>query len=353
MNFKKCKRTKALAITSLILSLMFAISMSACAAVRVDEGNQSNETVVTDDTSRGEMTATPGEEGNAGINFSVEPIAPDGYGGYEISPQAESAYTVTATVTDENGNTPASIQAVTYKLTWADDGYRYGEDPDYYDNAFVSMTVDGTSATVACLQAFEVQIILTCTSQIDPTKKATVTFDYRKRLDTLLIDCFGNENLTVSNGDTVNVDFPLFTGGTALSSRTEFTENWLSFNAYNYGSGTVGGKDLSEVYVSIRLTSAFQSALRKTSTYSGAAMNSISETKTGSSMYGQVYSLYTVLIETLPKINAPNFSMYKYIRDDFLSALKETTEHLEVYLEISDSALTMIRRFKINFVYPG
>lgn len=321
----------------LFISCVFAIVLGGCITAKDDEA----ETI---DSIQG-----------SGVKCTAREIATDEYAEYGISPQSESAYTVTATVMDAEGNSPAELQLVDFALSWADGGEYYGEDPDYYDNGWVSMTVDGTSCTVECLQAFEVQIILTCTSQVDPTKKVTVTFDYAKRLDTLLIDCFGNGNQTVSNGDTVDVNFPLFTGSTPLSSRTELTENWLSLNAYNYGSGTVGGKDLSYVNVYIGPTNTFQSALRKTSTYSGSAViSSIIEKKTGSSMYGQLYSLYTLLIEILPKLNAPNYmGANKVYREEFLSALKETTEHLEVRLQVANSITTSVITFKINFIYEG
>jgi hypothetical protein len=108
----------------------------------------------------------------------------------------ENVYTITATVKDINGNALIQYQDVTYSMAWAT--AKSDKVTDY-----VTMTTNGTSATFTCLQPFDTQIVVTCTSNQVTSISATATLDYYQRMETLSdsSDTWEHVGYTLENGE--------------------------------------------------------------------------------------------------------------------------------------------------------
>lgn len=160
-----------------------------------------------------EDTPPEQEEGGAiitegeshGMKLMSTRIAPEDYDEYGISPMAETAYQLTATITPDN----ATNKAVDWAVAWVTsshsgniegraDGWVDGEDePDEVtDYVTVTPTSDGAlTATVECLQAFDTQVCVTVTSRDNTSVTANATVDYTQKLESVK-STFGSTVLT-------------------------------------------------------------------------------------------------------------------------------------------------------------
>lgn len=161
------------------------------------------------------------EEGESnGIKLMSAKISPENYDEYGISPMADTAYQLTATITPEN----ATNKAVDWTIAWA--GYGHHDDPnagggifesvsaqseDYWadgktvtDYVTVTPTSDGAlTANVECIKDFGEQVRVTVTSRDNTAVKANATVDYTQKLQSVK-STFGSTVL--SNGMTKSFD---------------------------------------------------------------------------------------------------------------------------------------------------
>ena len=156
----------------------------------------------------GGAVITEGE--SSGIKLMSAKIAPENYADYGISPMAETAYQLTATITPAN----ATNKAVDWTVTWVggrehDGGSSEGssdwsEGKTVTDYVTVTPTSDGAlTANVECLQAFGTQVRVTVTSRDNTAVKANATVDYTEKLSSVKAT-FGSTVLT--NGMTKSFD---------------------------------------------------------------------------------------------------------------------------------------------------
>lgn len=213
-------------------------------------------------------------EGNNGIKLSKTAIARAQYEEYGISPQAESAFTITATVNDTNGLSPDYIQFVEYAMTWKTE--KSANITDYID-----MSVSGATATFTCKQGFDTQIIVTCTSVITPGVQATATLDYAKRLQGIYFSDSGKvkenpyedeyysiHNETpelITDGGTVS-GISLPTAGSLPNSDYGIAGMWNNCkfkftNSAQYGIGTIDN-EITETAVTVELAESLATAIR-------------------------------------------------------------------------------------------
>ena len=108
-----------------------------------------------------------GECEGKGIRLTGAVIARADYAANEVSPLAETAYTVTVTPT------PADAHD-TYAWTSTDD-----------ESVKLTPSNGGKTCKVECLKAFAAQITLTCTSENNPDITARLTVDYVKRISSV------------------------------------------------------------------------------------------------------------------------------------------------------------------------
>ena len=130
-------------------------------------------------------------EGN-GIKLMSVKISPENYAEYGISPLADTAYQLTATIVPEN----ATDKTVDWAIAWAVPPQHSGgtigdEDPGSVwamgktvtDYVTVTPTSDGAlTANVECLKDFGAQVKVTVTSRDNSEVKANCLVDYTQKL---------------------------------------------------------------------------------------------------------------------------------------------------------------------------
>ena len=120
-----------------------------------------------------------GDSVGSGISLKSTKIAAEDYAVYGISPLAESAQTLTATITPSN----AADKTVDWTVAWVNASSSWATGKTVTDYVTVTPTSDGAlTATVECLQAFGEQIKVTVTSRQNAEATASATVDYAKRL---------------------------------------------------------------------------------------------------------------------------------------------------------------------------
>ena len=146
----------------------------------------------------GGAVITEGE--SHGMKLMSTRIAPEDYDEYGISPMAETAYLLTATITPEN----ATNKAVDWTIAFVNAESEWATGKTVTDYVTVMPTSDGAlMANVECLQAFGEQVRVTVTSRDNTSVKANATVDYTEKLSAVKAT-FGSTVL--SNGMTKSFD---------------------------------------------------------------------------------------------------------------------------------------------------
>ena len=158
-----------------------------------------------------------GESVGSGVKVMSAKIAPENYAANGVSAQAETAYTLTATVLPEK----ASNKAVDWTVSFVNPSSAWATGKTVTDYVTVTPTADGAlTANVECLQAFDEQIKVTVTSRNNADATATCLVDYAERVS--------GYTLTLSNGGvTISSSDPEYTvtGKSSVSiSKGEYTK---------------------------------------------------------------------------------------------------------------------------------
>ena len=158
-----------------------------------------------------------GESVGSGVKVMSAKIAPENYAANGVSAQAETAYTLTATVLPEK----ASNKAVDWTVSFVNPVSAWATGKTVTDYVTVTPTADGAlTANVECLQAFGEQIKVTVTSRSNADATATCLVDYAERVS--------GYTLTLSNGGvTISSSDPEYTvtGNSSVSiSKGEYTK---------------------------------------------------------------------------------------------------------------------------------
>ena len=158
-----------------------------------------------------------GESVGSGVKVMSAKIAPENYAANGVSAQAETAYTLTATVLPEK----ASNKAVDWTVSFVNPVSAWATGKTVTDYVTVTPTADGAlTANVECLQAFGEQIKVTVTSRNNADATATCLVDYAERVS--------GYTLTLSNGGvTISSSDPEYTvtGKSSVSiSKGEYTK---------------------------------------------------------------------------------------------------------------------------------
>lgn len=158
-----------------------------------------------------------GESVGSGVKVMSAKIASENYAANGVSAQAETAYTLTATVLPEK----ASNKAVDWAVSFVNPSSAWATGKTVTDYVTVTPTADGAlTANVECLQAFGEQIKVTVTSRNNAEATATCLVDYAERV--------AGYTLTLTNGGvTISSSDPEYTvtGNSSVSiSKGEYTK---------------------------------------------------------------------------------------------------------------------------------
>lgn len=280
------------------------------------------------------------EEGEAkGVKMEVTRLLAPDFASYNVSPQALEAYTVTATVYDEAGQSYEAIQDVVYSLSGS-------------AASSIKLTQDGTTATLECLQAFGSEITLTCTSTINPEVKATRTLGYYKSIESLNCEIQGN-SFTVSNGGVVTLSMPSFASGVYCS---EMMDKVIKIGTIdNFGIGTATAT-LTVEDTTVKATESFRGIFateRKaasvqeiqfpcTGTYSARGNSS-----GNGRFYDSVYNLFECCVGDTTNFT---FMNNQSGRAAVFRALAKSTNQFEVTVKYNYNGKQILMTFYINIV---
>ena len=162
--------------------------------------------------------AVIGEGEESGISLTSALIDPADYADYGISTLAETAGTITATVSPSN----ATDKSLDWSVAWANASSSWATGKTVTDYFTVTPSADGaTTANWQCLKGFSEPIVVTATSRSNPDVSGTVNVDYVKRV-TSLTAAFSATELEFET--TYNVTFtPVYSEGTLQGTVTSYT----------------------------------------------------------------------------------------------------------------------------------
>ncbi|MBQ3220590.1 MAG: hypothetical protein IJB34_01360 [Clostridia bacterium] len=188
----------------ILASILAVATLSTCAftAVACSEKDKTEQagTSLTQTMTGGGMQISE-SQGN-GIKLMSATLLATEYEDYGISPLAENAYTLTATITPSD----AANHGVDWTLTWSNPSSSWASGKTVTD--YVTVVASGSSskiATVSCLQPFGTQIIITATSQDNPTVKATCSVDYAQKVTSAALN-IGNINVNFGGSTEIKYE---------------------------------------------------------------------------------------------------------------------------------------------------
>ena len=207
-------------------------------------------------TQEGGAVITEGESN--GIKLMSAKIAPENYAEYGISPMAETAYQLTATITPDN----ATNKAVDWTIAFVNPASAWATGKTVTDYVTVTPTADGAlTANVECLQAFGEQVRVTVTSRDNTNATANAVVDYTEKLSAVQAT-FGSTVL--SNGMTKSFD---------LDASGQAAEAW-KFD-YTTSAHTIADEYTTTVKISFADgVSAVESAVGVEFTWTGETITS-------------------------------------------------------------------------------
>lgn len=130
-----------------------------------------------EDSGGGEVSTEAGV--SHGIRLAAVKLASSEYEDYGVSPLAETAYTLTATITPAD----AANKAVDWTIAFKNASSTWATGKTVTDYVTVMPTSEGSlTARVECKAAFGTQIVVTVTSRENRSASATCTADYQQRL---------------------------------------------------------------------------------------------------------------------------------------------------------------------------
>lgn len=223
------KATKRVIVVAVAFVVMAAIVLGMVAAL-TNGGTGGNKV-----TENGGMIM--GESDGNGVALTSSVIAPEDYAAYGVSALAESAYTVTATITPSN----AYIQGVSWSLEFVNSASEWASGKNVSD--YVSITPSNENnhiVIVSCLMAFGEQIKLVAISEDDENITASCLLDYSARFRNLagMITCTRTISGTINTNVTYKFGMDTTIVDVSSGGRNQSYSN--SFNgSYSFSTGTI------------------------------------------------------------------------------------------------------------------
>lgn len=124
--------------------------------------------------------AVIGDIDNSGVDLVMTALDTADYAAYGVTSAAESAYTLTATISPAD----ADNKTVEWSVAWVNSSSAWasGKNVSAYITAVPSAS-NTNVVTVSCLQAFGEQVAVTASSVAESNISATATVDYVKRVN--------------------------------------------------------------------------------------------------------------------------------------------------------------------------
>lgn len=207
-NQQKYKKSKILnGVLCALLALLIVGSVTAVGIISngfKDWGNAkppAEEPADTNKNDKGDLDFEQSETN--GVSLTYMKIAEADYEQYGINPLAQTAYTVTATITPAN----AANKKVDWSLTFSNTNSAWSTGKKVTDYVTVTPASDGAlTATVQCKAAFGDKVNLVVKSRENAMATATVSIGYRQRIESWDVT-INNVKFTTGSSSSVKLDF--------------------------------------------------------------------------------------------------------------------------------------------------
>lgn len=317
----------------------------------------------------GGMEITDGTSAN-GISLMSASIAAADYEAYGVSALAESAQTVTASITPSD----ALNKEVDWSVAWKNPSSTWAKGKDVTDYMTITPTSDGAlTATVECIEAFGEQVLVTATSRDNPSAKGSCTADYMQRyLGTETSLSFNNSQyyqigeVATSMDSTGTVNMPNKAESGSNTNTLYSPKNPVVYTSILSETYTLPleGEDISYKYY-LKLNPEFVTALDDASTYfttsSLAADWELFDETSGtlsadddvsSAQTYTVIDYYHVLCSELRTAVGPNVWYFNpSTLNPFIRAAKEIDDYhfeVKVVAEAGGQSYETVSRMKFN-----
>lgn len=252
-NQQKYKKSKVLnGIFGGILALVIAGGVAAVGVLsngfkdwnkfKKDDTNQEQPMPPSEDSGGSDITA----EASNGIRLMSMKLAPMQYAAYGVAANAESAYTVTATVYPEDAANKLLDWTVSFKnasSTWA-------SGKKVTDYVTVTPSSDGAmTAVVQNIEAFGEQVVVKVTSRDNTSAYATLNVEYLQRTTGYTLSLDGKTYATT--GTKANAAKPTFAASQSAAAKVTVNKSSVYTRA---------NTDKAE-YFTIKPTAAFKTAI--------------------------------------------------------------------------------------------
>lgn len=235
MSSTKKRQLSSISIIAIIAVLLIALILCTVLFSTYGHKRLEAEPIADDEQNadvNGGMSMEDSMVGN-GIMLLSTTIPVEQYGEYDISPLAETAKRLTATVTPSN----AENTKVNWTIAWKNPSSAWASGKTVTNYVTVNPTSDGAlTANVSCLQAFGEQVIITVSVRDNASIKATCTVDYKQRyLGT-------SSNVSNTTNPSCPIDYSTsFNGGTKtvnLPNNLNYTWVFMSNTVTSVKSAT-------------------------------------------------------------------------------------------------------------------
>ena len=260
-----------------------------------------------------------------GIKLAAVKLASSEYDEYGVSPLAETAYTLTATITPAD----AANKAVDWTIAFKNASSTWATGKTVTEYATVTPSADGAlTAVVENVAAFGEQIVVKATSRDNTDAYATCTVEYLQRTTGYTLTLDGKTYSTT--GATTNSATPTFATAKSASATVKVDKSTVYTRA---NTDSVG-------YISVKPTAAFKTAI----TNAGLDASKLKEYTSSAMMINFSSWFDSVWGSALYSTNAEKNKLIKAIADDYHGNVYE----IQLY-NYDSGETTVLANFNIVF----
>lgn len=260
-----------------------------------------------------------------GIKLAAVKLASSEYDEYGVSPLAETAYTLTATITPAD----AANKAVDWTIAFKNASSTWATGKTVTEYATVTPSSDGAlTAVVENVAAFGEQIVVKATSRDNTDAYATCTVEYLQRTTGYTLTLDGKTYSTT--GATTNSATPTFATAKSASATVKVDKSTVYTRA---NTDSVG-------YISVKPTAAFKTAI----TNAGLDASKLKEYTSSAMMINFSSWFDSVWGSALYSTNAEKNKLIKAIADDYHGNVYE----IQLY-NYDSGETTVLANFNIVF----
>ena len=170
-----------------------------------------------------------GEMENHGVKLMSAKIEPTAYADYGIMPTAETAFTLSASISPED----AANHGVDWELSFDNPDSAWASGKDVNEYVSMSPSSDTKSNTISCLQPFGNAIIVTAKSQDNPDISAICRLEYSQKVTSATLN-IGNISVNLGGNTEIKYEVSQAVNGPGGVISAEIVTNDVYTIAENY-----------------------------------------------------------------------------------------------------------------------